>query len=191
MAGFLSSSDGDLRDPLVGCLRGAVSTLVARDPSGFLCSRCRGRGPHVDLRLETQVSSPGLTWILVCLWGVHRGVRSRLVRRHACPLSSAPEKQCQASVGLTIGIGVFLLRHHRAVTPASLFSVSPRGVRRISAGDSSVSGVHWVIGGLLKWWHDPWSSSRIPSGDPLEVRRERWDSLPDEGRNGPDSWDED
>ena len=38
---FLTSSDGDLRDAVVGCQGGPVSTLVVRDPWGFLCSRCR------------------------------------------------------------------------------------------------------------------------------------------------------
>ena len=69
---FLLSYDGDLRDPLVGPHRGLVSTRAPRGPSGFLCSHCRGRGPPLVLRLETQVSSPEPTWISGFLWGVHR-----------------------------------------------------------------------------------------------------------------------
>ena len=30
-----------------------------------------------------------------------------------------------------------------------------------------MSGLHWDIGSLLKRWHDPWSSSRVSSGDLL------------------------
>ena len=28
-----------------------------------------------------------------------------------------------------------------------------------------MSGTHWDIGGLLKWWQERWSSSRESSGD--------------------------
>ena len=50
--GFLSSYDGDLRDPLVGPQGVPVSTQVARVPWGFLCSLCPGRGPHLEWRSE-------------------------------------------------------------------------------------------------------------------------------------------
>ena len=55
----------------------AVSMRVARGLSGFLCSRCRGRGLHLELRPEPQGSSPVLTWILGFLWSFHREVRPR------------------------------------------------------------------------------------------------------------------
>ena len=51
---------------------------------------------------------------------------------------------------LTIGIHGFLSRGHRAVTHAIVFSVSPRGDRRVIVGESGMSGVHWDIAGLLK-----------------------------------------
>ena len=35
---------------------------------GFLSIRCLGRGPHLELRLEPQGSSPVLTWISGFLW---------------------------------------------------------------------------------------------------------------------------
>ena len=88
VAGFLSSYDGDFRDPLMGPQGGSVSMRVSRGPSGFLCSRCQGRGPHLDLRLEPQGSSPVLTWISGFLWSFHRGVRPHLLWRHASPLFS-------------------------------------------------------------------------------------------------------
>lgn len=75
---FLSNSDGDLMDPLAGLSGVSSLTLVTRGPSEFLCSRCRGRGPHLDLGLEHQVSSLGPTWISGFLWGIW-GVRSGLV----------------------------------------------------------------------------------------------------------------
>ena len=33
-----------------------------------------------------------------------------------------------------------------------------------------MSGVDWVICGLLKWWHDPWSSSQASNGDRLLLK---------------------
>ena len=56
---FLLSYDGDLRDPLVGPQVDPISIRVMEGPSGFLCSSCQGRGPHLDLRPEPQGSSPG------------------------------------------------------------------------------------------------------------------------------------
>ena len=40
--GFLSSYDGNLRDPLVGMQESPISMQVARGLSGFLCSHYRG-----------------------------------------------------------------------------------------------------------------------------------------------------
>ena len=89
---FLSSYNGDLRDPLLGPQEIPVSILAARGFSGFLCSRCWGRGPYLDLKLESQGSSPVPTWISGFLWSFHRGVRLCVVWRHARPLSSQAEK---------------------------------------------------------------------------------------------------
>ena len=93
--GFLSSNDGDLRDPPVLPQGSQVSMRVGRDLSGFLSSWCRGLGPHLELRPEPQVFSPVLTWILGFLWSFHRGVSPRLMWRHASPLSSGAVKYCQ------------------------------------------------------------------------------------------------
>ena len=87
-SGFLSSYDWDLSDPLVGPQESSVFMQVARGPYGFLCSRCQGQGPHLKLRPEPQCSSPVLTWISRFLWSFHRGVRPRLMCRHASLLSS-------------------------------------------------------------------------------------------------------
>ena len=79
LRGFLSSYDWEFMDKLIGAQGVPVSTRVASYPSGFLSSRCRGRGPQLELRPETQGSSPGPTGISVFLWGVQRGVRPRLL----------------------------------------------------------------------------------------------------------------
>ena len=90
--GSLSSYDGDLRDPLMGPQERSVSVRGSTDLCGFLCSCCHGRGPHLELRLEPQGSSPMPTWISGFLWGFHRGVRPRFVWRHARPLYSRAGK---------------------------------------------------------------------------------------------------
>ena len=41
-----------------------------------------------------------------------------------------------------------------------------------------MSGVHWDIRGLLKWWQDPWSSCRASSGDRLLLRCNRNARIP-------------
>ena len=102
------------------------------------------------------------------------------------------EKQCQASCWVDIGIGGFLSRCHRAVTPAIVFAVAPRGDRRVSAWESGVSGVPWDFGSLLKWWDDTSSSSRASSGDCLLLRCDGNASIPSMAKqgNGPSSPDE-
>ena len=86
--GFLSSCDGDFRDPLVLPQKIQVSFRVARGRLGFLSSWCRGLEPHLELRQETQGSSPALTEISGFHWTFHWGARSRLVLGHGTPLPS-------------------------------------------------------------------------------------------------------
>ena len=119
---FLMSYDGDLRDPLVGPQGGPVSTRPPWGPSGFLCSRCRGPGPHLVLRLETQGSSPEPTWISDSSGGVHGGLRASS-HGEPCksPLLSTQKSSFTLPVLFTIGIGGFLSMGHRAVTPAIVF----------------------------------------------------------------------
>ena len=66
-------------------------------PSGLLCSCCWGRGSHLELRLEPQASSPGLTWISRFLSGIHRGVKTESCGAMQVSSSLQLEKQCQAS----------------------------------------------------------------------------------------------
>ena len=116
--GFLSSYDGDFRDPLVSPQESPVSLRVARGLSGFLCIHCWGQGPHVEVRPEPQGSSPVPTWISRFIWSFHRGVRPRLVWRYIICSPLELEKQFQASCQVDIRIGVFLSRCQRVVTPA-------------------------------------------------------------------------
>ena len=55
---FLSSYNGDLRDPLVWTQERPTSMRVARGLSGFLSSQCWVLRPHLELRLEPEFSSP-------------------------------------------------------------------------------------------------------------------------------------
>ena len=146
LLGLLLSYDGDLRDPLVWPQESPVTRGVVRGLSGFLCSPCWGRGPHLDLRPEPQGSSPVLTWISGFLWSFHRGVRPRLVRRHASLPSSLVEKQWQASCRVDIWIGGFLSRCHIALTTTIKSCVDPRVDHQVSAWESGVSRVDWDIG---------------------------------------------
>ena len=122
LRGFLSSYDWEFMDKLIGAQGVPVSTRVASYPSGFLSSRCRGRGPQLELRPEPQGSSQGRTWISGFLHGIHRGVRaSSLVEPCKSALLLSQKSSVRLHVRLAIGIGGFLSRGHRAVTPAIVF----------------------------------------------------------------------
>ena len=58
--GFLLSYEWDLRDPLVLPQESLFSMCVARGLLRFFSSGCSSRGPHLELRPESQVSSPVL-----------------------------------------------------------------------------------------------------------------------------------
>ena len=107
-------------------------------------------------------------------------------------LFSSLKRSVPPPVRLTLGIGGFLSRCHRAVTPSIVFAVAPRGDRRVSAWESGVSGVPWDFGSLLKWWDDTSSSSRASSGDCLLLRCDGNASIPSMAKqgNGPSSPDE-
>ena len=53
--GFLSSYDGDLRDPLVFPQESQFSMRVARGLSEFFSSWCQGIGPHAELGRNLRV----------------------------------------------------------------------------------------------------------------------------------------
>ena len=85
---LLSRYDGDVRDPIMWPQERPVSMPVVRVLSGSLSSQCRILRPRLESRLEPEVSSPVLTWILGFFWSLRRGVRTSLEWRHARPLSS-------------------------------------------------------------------------------------------------------
>ena len=90
--GFLSSYNRDLRDLRGLAQESQVSMRVARGLSRLLSSWYPVLGPHLELRLEPQGSSPVLTWISGFLWSFNRGVRPRLMWIHGSPLSSRAVK---------------------------------------------------------------------------------------------------
>ena len=153
--GFLSSYDGDLRDPLLFPQDSPVSIRVVRGLPIFLSSRCWVLGPHLELRQKPQDSSPVLTWISRFLWSFHRGVRPHLVWRHASPLSSRAVKV----------VSGLLSSCHRDLW---LSLEMPQGCGIVSESILVVtveSG--WGIlctcrgfghPGMLEWWNDHWSS---------------------------------
>ena len=53
---FLLSCDGDLTNPLMLPQESQVSILVVRGVLGFLSRRCKGIGPHLELRLDLSLS---------------------------------------------------------------------------------------------------------------------------------------
>ena len=176
----------------MGPLGGPVSTRVTRGPSGFLCTRCRDQGPHLELRPETQGSSPGPTGISVFLWGVQRGVRPCLFWSHVCPLSSRARKQCQASclvehrdrwLSLELPKGCHTCNHVLSQSSGK----SPSHCRGVRCFRSALG-----FGGLLQWWHDPWSSSRASSRDRHLLRCDGNARIPSPTKqgNGPSSRDE-
>ena len=66
-SGFLSSCEGDVKEPLMLPQGSQPSFQVARENLGFLSSCCRGIGPQVELRQETWDSSRvamGISWFL-------------------------------------------------------------------------------------------------------------------------------
>ena len=86
--GFLSSGDGDFREPQ-GC---QASFLVVRGTLGFLSTHCRRIRPHLKLKRETHVFSPFVTGISGFLLSFNRGLRPRLLFRHGNLLSAQVAK---------------------------------------------------------------------------------------------------
>ena len=85
-----SSCHWDLRERL--SLGSQESFQVVRGLSVFVSSWCRRLGPHVELRRETQGSSPALTEISGFLWRFPWEVRRRLVLGHGTRLPSRDGK---------------------------------------------------------------------------------------------------
>ena len=88
VAARFSSSDWELREPLVLPQGSPISIRVARGRWRLLSSHCRANRPHLGLCPETPCSSPVVTGIS----GLHsrftRGVRPCLELKQRTPLSS-------------------------------------------------------------------------------------------------------
>jgi len=87
------SCNGELRELLMVPMGGQKSFRVVRGLLGFLWGQCNGRGSHLQLRQEPQVSSPVLTWISGCVCSFKQGVRSQLMLGHGTLLSSRAVKE--------------------------------------------------------------------------------------------------
>ena len=84
---FLSSWDGDFREPLMLPQGRQASIHIARGTLELLLSHRRRLGLHRELRQETQGSSPVGTVILGFLSSFIKGVRHRLMLKHGTPVS--------------------------------------------------------------------------------------------------------
>ena len=85
---FLSTYDGDLRDPLWWPQERPFPMRVARGPLGIPLPSMPGPKTCVDSVPEPEDSSPVLTWIIGYFWSLPRGVRPRLEWGNAGALSS-------------------------------------------------------------------------------------------------------
>ena len=83
-----SACDGDLRDFLRVPMRTQGCCGVGMGLSGLHWVWCNGRGPHLELRRESQGSSPFLTSIAGSLQSWNRRIRPRPVLRNGTQLSS-------------------------------------------------------------------------------------------------------
>ena len=163
--GSLSIYDGDLRDPL---LRDSGTSSLHASFEGPLGIPLQSLpGPRSSSGVEAGTSG------FLSRANMHLGVSlgpplgsqdSSRVEPYKFILFSSLKRSVPPPVRLTLGIGGFLSRCHRAVTPAILFCVNPRSDCQVSAGDFGVSGVHWDIGVF-------WNGGTSP-GFPLECQIE-------------------
>ena len=84
----LSTYDGDLGTRSGGLRKGQSPCELLGSFSGYLSRRCRGLRPCVESVLDSEDSSPVLTWILGYFWCLPRGVSPRLEWGHARALFS-------------------------------------------------------------------------------------------------------
>ena len=84
----LSTSDGDLRDPLWWPQERPVPMRVARSPLGIPLPSMQGPKTLCGSVLEPEDSSPVLTWILGYFGSLPRRVSPRLQWGHARAISS-------------------------------------------------------------------------------------------------------
>ena len=135
----LSTSDGDLRDPLWWPQERPVPMRVARGPLEIPLPSIRGLRPCVESVPEAEGSSPVLTWILGYFWSLPRGVSPCLEWGHARALSSRAVAACHASLCLDQGICGFPSSFPTRLSHEAFPQCCPtchRGVSRSSARNS-------------------------------------------------------
>ena len=117
----LSSYDGDLRDRLVGASGTSSLHVTWEGPHGIPLQSLPG--PASPFAVEARISGflSSVDKDLGVPLGFPQGIRPHFYGdMHVCsPLEQ--EKKYQASCRVDIGIGGFLSRCHRAVTPAIVF----------------------------------------------------------------------
>ena len=86
--GFLTSYDGELREPLDLAQGSPISIRVTSGSRGLLSSHCRANRPHLGLCPETTCSSPVGTGISGLNSRFTLGVRPRFMWKQRTPLSS-------------------------------------------------------------------------------------------------------
>ena len=84
----LSTYDGDLRDLLWWPHKGHSPCELLGGPSGFLSLQCRGLRACMESGLQTEDSSPVLTWNVEYFCSLHRGVSPQHEWGHAGALTS-------------------------------------------------------------------------------------------------------
>ena len=97
------------------CLRKVQFPASYEGPLWIPLQSIPGPRSSSGLRREPQGSSTVLTWTSGFLWSFHRGVRPRLVWKHACPLSSRAGKAASGFSRVDIGICGYPSRCHRAI----------------------------------------------------------------------------
>ena len=187
--------DGDHMYPLCWPQGKPGPMRVARGPLRIPLHRCRGLRPCVESVPEPEDSSPVLTWILRYFWSLPRGVSHRLEWGHARALSSltvaaVSHFPSRGSRDLWLSLEAFPRGFSRGF-PTGLSHVTPwcesilglkveavqenrlpwNGLRHL--GDSGNAGT------ILEFL-----SPFLVRAPPLEMRRERRESFPDEAGKG-------
>ena len=142
--------------------------------SGFLSRRCRGLRPCVEMVPEPEDSSPVLTWILVYLWSLPRGVSPCLEWGQARALSSravaaVSRFPSRGSTDLWLSLDAFprgfSTRLSTGLSHVPPWCESILGLKVDAVQGKQVS-LEWseTSGGLWEWWQDP----GVPLAFPVE-----------------------
>ena len=166
----LSTSDGDLRDPLWWPQERPVPNELLGGFSGFLSRRCWGLRSCVESVPEPEDSSPVVTWILGYFWSLPRGVSLRLEWGHAPALSSravaaVSRFHSRGSRDLWLSHEVFPRGFPTGLCHVPPWCESILGLKVEAVQEKQVS-LEWTetSGGLWEWWHDP----GVPLAFPVE-----------------------